>query len=56
MIQQTLKDPYILDFLSLHEDFKEKELEDALVQHITKFLLELGVGFAYVGRQFRLEV
>ncbi len=43
MVQQALKDPYVLDFLNLKEDILEKELEDAIVQHITKFLLELGV-------------
>ena len=56
MAQQAMKDPYILDFLNLKEDALEKELEDAIVQHITKFLLELGVGFAYVGRQYHIEV
>lgn len=56
MAQQALKDPFLLDFLELKEDFLEKELEDAIVQHITKFLLTLGRGFAYVGRQFPVEV
>ncbi|MEM6700060.1 MAG: PDDEXK nuclease domain-containing protein [Bacteroidota bacterium] len=56
MAQQTLKDPYILDFLNLREDALERELEEALVKHITKFLLELGKGFAFVGRQYYLEV
>ena len=56
MVQQTLKDPYILDFLNLQKDFLERELEAALVKHITKFLLELGKGFAFVGRQYYLEV
>ena len=41
MAQQALKDPYILDFLGLQKDFLEKEMEDAIVKHITKFLLEL---------------
>lgn len=53
---QTLKDPYIFDFLSMTENYHEKELEDSLVEHITKFLLELGAGFAYVGQQIRLEI
>jgi predicted nuclease of restriction endonuclease-like (RecB) superfamily len=53
---QMLKDPYIFDFLSLREDYHEKDLENALVEHITKFLLELGAGFAYVGKQYHLEV
>lgn len=54
MAQQVLKDPYIFDFLTLTKGAKEKDLEDALVQHVTKFLLELGVGFAFVGRQYVL--
>ncbi|MDF2549249.1 MAG: hypothetical protein K0S07_316 [Chlamydiales bacterium] len=53
---QTLKDPYCFDFLVLKETFNEKELEDGLLNHIQKFLLELGAGFAFVGRQYHLEV
>ncbi len=53
---ETIKDPYIFDFLSLTEQYDEKDLENALVEHITKFLLELGAGFAYVGRQVPLQV
>ncbi len=56
LAQQTLKDPYVFDFLSMDEKFREKELEKALVEHLRDFLLELGVGFAYVGSQFHLEV
>ena len=56
LAHQLLKDPYIFDFLSLTEDYQEKDLESALTQHITKFLLELGAGFAFVGRQYHLEV
>lgn len=56
LAQQTLKDPYILDFLSLGKDFTERELENKLVEHITHFLLELGAGFAYVGKQVPLQV
>ncbi|HAT72403.1 MAG TPA: DUF1016 domain-containing protein [Elusimicrobia bacterium] len=52
---QTLKDPYIFDFLSMTADYKERELESALVEHVTQFLLELGAGFAYVGRQVPLK-
>lgn len=52
----TMKDPYILDFLSLNEKVREKELEDSLVEHMSEFLLELGVGFAYVGRQVKLSI
>jgi predicted nuclease of restriction endonuclease-like (RecB) superfamily len=53
---QLLKDPYQFDFLSLTVDYKERELENALVENITKFLLELGSGFAYVGKQVPLQV
>lgn len=56
LIQQTLKDPYIFDFLTLAEPFHERELETALVRHLEKFLIELGQGFAFVGRQYRLDV
>lgn len=56
LAQQLLKDPYIFDFLTLEEPFHERELETGLVRHIEKFLLELGRGFAFVGRQYRLEV
>lgn len=53
---QTLKDPYIFDFLTLTKDHNERELEAGLIEHITHFLLELGAGFAYVGRQVPLQV
>ncbi len=53
---QTLKDPYIFDFLTLEEPFHERELETGLLQHLERFLLELGQGFAFVGRQYHLEV
>jgi predicted nuclease of restriction endonuclease-like (RecB) superfamily len=53
---QTLKDPYIFDFLTLEEPFHERELETSLVQHLERFLLELGQGVAFVGRQHRIEV
>lgn len=56
LAQETLKDPYLFDFLSLGEDVQEREIENALMQHITRFLLELGNGFAFIGRQYRLEV
>ena len=51
-----LKDPYIFDFLTLDEPFRERELETGLLLHLEKFLLELGRGFAFVGRQHRLEI
>ena len=56
LAQQLLKDPYNFDFLTLSKDAHERELETGLVGHIQKFLLELGVGFAFVGRQVPLEV
>ena len=56
LAHQTLKDPYIFDFLTLEEPFHERELETGLVRHLEKFLLELGQGFAFVGRQYRVEV
>ena len=52
---QTLKDPYIFDFLSMTKDYNERELENALVTHVTQFLLELGAGFAYLGKQVPLQ-
>ncbi len=53
---QVLKDPYIFDFLSIQKIVTEKNLEDQLINHITKFLLELGKGFAFVGKQYHIEV
>ncbi len=47
---QTLKDPYNFDFLTIREEYDEKELEDALINQITQFLLELGTGFAFLSR------
>lgn len=55
LAEQVLKDPYIFDFLTLAEPFRERELELALLAQVEKFLLELGQGFAFVGRQFHLE-
>lgn len=55
LAKETLKDPYNFDFLTLTENYKEKELEDALVANITRFLLELGHGFAYIGRQYPIK-
>jgi len=54
--QSTLKDPYLFDFLTLADDARERDLEQGLIDHVQKFLLELGVGFAFVGRQMALEV
>jgi predicted nuclease of restriction endonuclease-like (RecB) superfamily len=56
LAKQVLKDPYIFDFLTLAEPFEERELETGLIRHLEIFLLELGQGFAFVGRQYRLEV
>lgn len=56
LVQQTLKDPYIFDFITLGKEAQERELERALVEKIKDFLLELGVGFAFMGSQYHLEV
>lgn len=56
LAQQTLKDPYVFDFLALSKQHTERELEQALTQHITQFLLELGAGFAYMGKQVPVQV
>lgn len=56
LAEQTLKNPYNFDFLTLREKYDEKELEDALINQITQFLLELGTGFSYLGRQIHLHV
>lgn len=56
LARESLKDPYRLDFLGLGLDAQERAVETALVEHITQFLLELGAGFAFVGKQVHLEV
>ncbi|AFE07330.1 hypothetical protein COCOR_07107 [Corallococcus coralloides DSM 2259] len=56
LARESLKDPYHFDFLTIGADANEREIEDALVTHISRFLIELGAGFAYVGRQVHLEV
>ncbi len=53
---QLFKDPYIFDFMTLAAPFTERELELGLVKNVEKFLLELGAGFAFVGRQYKLEI
>ena len=53
---QTMKDPYIFDFIPFKEDMIEKDIENALVQEVTNLLLELGTGFAFVGNQYHLNV
>ena len=56
LARESLKDPYLFDFLGVGDEASERAIEDAIVQHITRFLLELGAGFAFVGRQVHLEV
>lgn len=56
LARESLKDPYRLDFLGLGREASEREIEGALVRHVTEFLLELGAGFAFVGRQVLLDV
>ena len=56
LAQQITKDPYNFDFFTIRQNYDEKELQEALTNNITKFLLELGNGFAYVGQQYRLKV
>lgn len=56
LARESLKDPYRLDFLGLGEDAEERAIESAIDRHITQFLIELGAGFAYVGRQVHIEV
>lgn len=56
LANELIKDPYQFDFLPLSAKYKEKDLENALVDHITRFLLELGTGFSYVGKQYRITV
>ena len=56
MAQQAFKDPYVFDFLSLHDDHIEHDLEQGLIDNVQKLLLEMGKGFALIGRQYHLEV
>ena len=56
LAQQTLKDPYLFDFLTLATAARERDLEQGLIDHIQKFLVTLGVGFAFVGRQVNLSI
>ncbi|MBL7208315.1 MAG: DUF1016 family protein, partial [Desulfobacterales bacterium] len=56
LAKETLKDPYVFDFLTIGEEAHERDLENQLVMDITKFLLELEAGFSFVGRQYNLEV
>jgi predicted nuclease of restriction endonuclease-like (RecB) superfamily len=56
LAQQILKDPYVFYFLNLAHSHSERALEQSLTEHITQFLLELGAGFAYIGKQFPIQV
>lgn len=56
LAQQLMKDPYCFDFVQLTERYNEKELKDALIHNIERFLLEMGNGFAYMGREYRINV
>lgn len=56
LANQTLKDPYLFDFLTIKKNADERSIENQLTKHITQFLLELGTGFAFIGRQYKLEV
>ncbi len=56
LAQQTIKDPYTFDFMTFTKPYNERDIEKQLIDHITKFLLELGKGFAFIGRQYHIEV
>lgn len=56
LAQELTKDPYSFDFLSMRKGYNECQLKDALLRNITNFLVELGTGFAYVGREYRLQI
>lgn len=56
LAEQTLKDPYVFDFITITTKAKEKDIENQLIEHIKKFLLELGKGFAFVGQQYPIEI
>ncbi len=53
---QSMKDPYVFDFLTLDTEYRERDVENQLIEHVSKFLLELGKGFAFVGKQYHLKV
>jgi predicted nuclease of restriction endonuclease-like (RecB) superfamily len=56
LAQQTIKDPYVFDFLTMTKPYNERDIENKLIQNITGFLLELGKGFAFIGKQYHLEI
>lgn len=55
-LEETIRDPYFLEFLNLKDQYSETELEDAIIQHLETFLLELGAGFTFVARQKRIRI
>jgi predicted nuclease of restriction endonuclease-like (RecB) superfamily len=55
-VEDEVRDPYLLEFLNLKDEYSETELEDALIRHLESFLLELGAGFAFVARQKRIRI
>lgn len=55
-VKETLKDPYIFDMLTFTDEYDERDVELGLVKHIEKFLLQMGAGFAFMGRQYHIEV
>ena len=56
LVNNTIKDPYIFDFITLKQDYKEKELEHAMIEKIKNVLLELGNGFTFVGNQYKITI
>jgi predicted nuclease of restriction endonuclease-like (RecB) superfamily len=56
LAQETVKDPYLFDFLELGPDHQERHLEEGLLRHVERFLLELGTGFAFIGSQYQIQV
>jgi len=54
--EDEIKDPYVLEFLGLKDEYSESELEEALIKHLEEFLLELGIGFTFVARQKRITI
>lgn len=56
LAKQTIKDPYVFDFLTMTQPYNERDIELSLIEHVSKFLLELGKGFAFVGRQYHLSI
>ena len=55
-VKSMLKDPYIFDMLTFTEQYNERDVEIGLVKHVEKFLVEMGAGFAFMGRQYHIEV